>query len=56
VLQQKGLTGEGILQTNFSRGVKPIHQREVVVGALLGPSCLICPSFRLDAVSTDFQV
>jgi hypothetical protein len=33
VLQQKGLTGEGILRTIFSRGVQLIHQREAVVGA-----------------------
>jgi hypothetical protein len=45
VLQQKGLTEEGILHTIFSRGVQLIHQREAAVGASPEPSCLICPSF-----------
>jgi hypothetical protein len=33
VLQQKGLTGEGILQTIFSHGVQLRCQREVAMGS-----------------------
>jgi hypothetical protein len=57
VLQQKVLTNEGILQIIFSYGVQPLRQREVVVGALLGPSCFFCPSFsQPDAVGAGPRV
>jgi hypothetical protein len=57
VLQQRGLTGEGILQTFFSRGVQSHHQREAPLGASLGPSCLICPSLSLpDAIGAGPRV
>jgi hypothetical protein len=57
VLQQKGLTDEGILQTIFSCGVQPLCQCEVAVGASPGPNYLICPFFSwLDVVGASPRV
>jgi hypothetical protein len=44
-LLQRGLMVVEILQTFFSRGVKPLHRREVNTRMLPLPSCPDCPFF-----------